>query len=427
MFTRLRFAFSKLAMRVAIPTSAAFTFAACGSPNDEDGGLCFIEPLTMGQATSVATGCTPPSLLVLDDIPDDPALDDGDKDTLATFEVCGDVFVGKYVRNREAAEKGLLMWQEVVLRIPANQRRDLVQFEIYQNSGQAAIFNRTGDITTQRQGLKIGFHVDTFDDNQSDVCAPLAPRRGSFDWSLVHEFGHLRGWVDGSWPEFLDTFPDFEGPGEGYPEDGSPVLDRDFVTSYAERADGDEDHAESWTTFVMLPEPAIVAEDEGEPLAMTKVRWMREQPGLAELRQAIRITEADGGNVTVAPAPRLFETHRPVIDPPTELLGTWEGEVEDAGNSYTQRFVLTEGDIISVRIEDGVERERQSLRETHDSGMFVQYTQDYSEANALFFFIAEVFRGARMVDNFLFGFGPNELQWSRDGGPQGIRMIRVTP
>ena len=36
--------------------------------------------------------------------------------------------------------------------------------------------------------------------------APLVPRRGSFDWSLIHEFGHLRGWLDLTWREFLGTF-----------------------------------------------------------------------------------------------------------------------------------------------------------------------------------------------------------------------------
>ncbi|MEM6988843.1 MAG: hypothetical protein AAF721_00050 [Myxococcota bacterium] len=249
--------------------------------------------------------CTPPPLLRLDDIPDDPSLDPGDDDVVATFEVSGHALVGKHVTDEDAARGGLRLWQEFTLRIPENQLLDLVQLDIYLDDDPVATFNRRGDVTTSRQGLKIGFSVDNFGRNAEDPCAPLVPRRGSFDWSLIHEFGHLRGFVDGTWPEFLETFPDVQGDGEGYPEDDSPVLTGDFVTSYAERADGDEDHAESWTTFVMLPSSAIPVASVDEPLALQKVRWIAQQPGMRELRAAIRISETDAVVADVSPAPRL--------------------------------------------------------------------------------------------------------------------------
>ncbi len=195
--------------------------------------------------------------------------------------------------------------------------------------------------------------------------APLVPRRGSFDWSLIHEFGHLRGWLDLTWREFLGTFPDVQGPGEGYSADGSPVLDRDFVTSYAERDDGDEDYAETFTTFVMLPESAIPAEQPGEPLATAKVRWMSNLPGMRELRQALRVSEADAVDATVAPLQRLIDAHPDTtlgpppaaIAVPVALHGTWS-----QGSTDGWTVVVTD-DIVSFLLTAGVESDRISIKE----------------------------------------------------------------
>lgn len=323
------------------------------------------EPSTgWGPTTTVGTTCAPPPLLRLEDIPNDPTLDDADPNTGAVFEVDGHALIGKHVSDVAAAEGGLRLWQELALRFPENQLRDVVQYEVFASSDPAAIFNRTGDVVTQRHGLKIGFSAELIAENDPDPCAPLVPRRGSFDWSLVHEMGHVRGWLDGSWSRFLTTFRDVAGDGEGFPEDGAPVLDREFVTSYAARADGDEDHAESWTTFVMLPEAALPAMMADEPLAATKVRWMYDQPGLRALRQAIRITEADGGDAVVTAAPRLDEErlwaeYRAALDgqnPPVDAIenpawlhGSWGGTFEHAGAVYEQTFVITADDVLDVR------------------------------------------------------------------------------
>ena len=315
----------------------------------------------LGAPVDVQASCTPPPLPNLDDIPDDPALDDGDVETVAIFEVDQHRLVSKFVIDRQAAEDGLKLWQELIMRIPANQLRDLVQFEISTDTDPVAYFNRTGRVTSQRNGLKLGFSTANFTRNQADVCAPLEPRRGTFDWSLVHEFGHLRGWLDGSWDRFLETFEDVRGPGDGYPEDGSPVLTGDFVTSYAERADGDEDHAESWTTFVMLDQ--LPPETPDEPLALKKVRWMNTQPGLVELRAALRITEPDGGNVRVEPAPRRQPTRQGggsgtvdcdqrEVEPfevPSYLHGAWGGMLT---SGVEVRFEFTADDM--TEYHDGV-------------------------------------------------------------------------
>ncbi|MEO0813510.1 MAG: hypothetical protein AAFY60_11660, partial [Myxococcota bacterium] len=323
--------------------------------------------------TPVGRVCTPSALLELDGIPDNPGLNDGDPDTVAIFEVNGHRLIGKHVTDRDAALGGLKLWQEITTRIPENQLLDLVQLDIYEDTDPVAIFNRTGRVTTDRPGVKLGFSTLNFSRNDPDPCAPLVPRRGSFDWSLVHEFGHLRGWMDGSWDRFLVTFPDERGDGAGYPEDGSPVLTGDFVTSYAERADGDEDHAESWTTYVMLE--SLPPERADEPLALKKVRWMESQPGLSELRAALRISEPDGGGVTIAPAPRRVpggDTAGGSLDsltPPASLRGNWAsapGVTGESGVSY--RFEISASDVVEIRLDaGGNELGRRSIASLADS------------------------------------------------------------
>ena len=324
-----------------------------------------ITPAPLDPGPDVSVTCTPPPLLILSEIPDNPSLDDNDPETVAIFEVDGHKLIGKHVTDTSAAESALKLWQEVTLRIPENQLRDLVQFEISTDNDPVAYFNRTGNITTERYGLKIGFSTKVFSQNDPDPCAPLVPRRGSFDWSLIHEFGHLRGWLDLTWPEFLTTFPDVQGPGEGYPEDGSPTLDGDFVTSYAERDDGDEDYAESFTTFIMLPDSAIPAEQPGEPLALAKVRWISKLPGMRELREALRISEADAVAADVAPLPRLADVHpgtpgKPpsVLAVPSFLQGTWSSGATDG-----PMVVATADDIVTSILVDGIESDRISLKE----------------------------------------------------------------
>jgi hypothetical protein len=370
---------------------------------------------------TVGTGCNPPALLVLADIPDDPSLDDGDLETVAIFEVNEHQLVGKFVRDASAAESGLKLWQELTLRIPSNQLRDLVQFEISTDTDPVAYFNRNGDVNTKRFGLKIGFSTANFERNDPDPCARLQPRRGTFDWSLIHEFGHLRGWLDRSWDHFLETFPDGGGDGSGYPEDGSPTLEKDWVTSYAERADGDEDYAESWTTFVMLGDDAIPAERTGEPLAPTKVRWVAGQPGLAELRKAIRITEPDGGNVTVAPAPRLSE-RRPLdeLAVPSWLQGTWRGVVGEGTSGYEQQFTFVADDVVESRIVDGAESGRRSLRSLEEEGVLIRFEVNL-RSDMGFGYNGTIFPDYDhpLEDSFYLDSvdGRPRLYWTRLGGP----------
>lgn len=387
-------------------------------------GRDYGEPAPSDPAPS-DVACMAPPLIELDSIPDDPGLDGGDPDKVAIFEVDGHKMIGKFVRDRTAAEGGLKLWQEIMLRVPENQLRDLVQLDIYLDTDPVAYFNRTGQVNTNRYGLKIGFSTRSFELNDPDPCAPLEPHRGTFDWSLVHEFGHLRGWVDRSWDAFLETFPDVRGDGEGYPADGSPVLTGDFVTSYAERADGDEDYAETWTTFVMLDE--LPAPSTDEPLALQKVRWVASQPGLKELRQAIRITEPGGGNVTLDPAPRLRD--RLVIEEiviPTWLHGTWRGTVPATVDdpSYEQEFTFTANTIVEAWIVDGERVMQRDFAALKQAGSLIHFEiVDNGEA-ALFGYHASIFPETPVLEDSFVNMGETAL-WTTLDGQNDFPLARV--
>ena len=383
----------------ASSTTADPTSSTTSSESDTETG---------GESDESSTGsgpmgaCNPPPLLRLEDIPDDPSLSyEENGDVVAIFEVDGHDLIGKHVIDEAAAEGGLKLWQELTLRIPANQLGDLVQFEISLDQDPVAYFNRNGNVTTDRTGLKLGFSVENFSLNDPDPCAPLRPARGNFDWSLVHEFGHLRGFLDRSWFSFLATFPDIRGEGDGYPDDGTPLLTGDFVTSYAERADGDEDHAESWTTYVMLADDELPPESEDEPLSLKKIRWMDAQPGLRELRQALRVTEADAEDVTVDPAPALDpawleEGNAPILAP-VLFQGTWR---ENPTDGYALEF--TADDVVVSQYESGTEVSRVSMAEQRGAGTLDYYQYHNTSPSFAYSYIVSDEPGIRHNHDFFF-------------------------
>jgi hypothetical protein len=176
--------------------------------------------------------------------------------------------------------------------------------------------------------------TSNLEDDEPDSCAPLSGHRGSWDWTLIHELGHLRQYADGTVDDFVDTFGVMTGEGEGYPADGSPSLDGMWVTSYAERAGGDEDAAESFTTFVMLdplPEPSSIA--------AAKVAFFADQPDYLELRAALRVTEPGGGGAVPDAPLRTFELE---IDNPSWMWGTWQG----TGPNGTVTYVIAANELM---------------------------------------------------------------------------------
>lgn len=323
-----------------------------------------------GESTSESTGdavCEPPALLRVADIPERASLAEVGPDTLAAFEVDGDELVGKFVRDAEAAEQAMLLWQELVLRIPTNQRPDLVQLNIFGDGDPVAWVDGTG-VGNQvgRYGFTVAFSADNFAKNPGGPCAPLAGHRGTFDWTLIHEYHHMRGRADGSIDAFTAEFPHMVGDGEGYPEDGTPVLDRDYVTSYAERSSGDEDAAETFTTFVMLAELPSPA----DALATTKVRWFDEQEGYPEIRRALRVSELEGNVGELEPAPRAEFPFQ--ITPPSWIHGTWRGV---AGNGVEIEFQFAAGNVTYAEIVDGAATNVSSYQTLRDGGALATITE----------------------------------------------------
>ncbi len=256
-------------------------------------------------------------------IPESEALAGVPDHVVAAFEVDGDALVGVFHRDEDVATEALTLWRELVRRIPTNQRLDLVQFQVFRSSGLAGHVDGSGTANQiGRYGFTLSLNMSNIERRREHRGPRLSGRRGNFDWTLIHEFAHIRGLLDGAVDEFTSRFQVEGGDGEGYPDDGSPRLDGDFVTSYAERSAGDEDFAESFTTYVMLDELP-----EERSVAADKVRWFAGLPGYPELRAALRAPGTGETRGPIAPAPRRkfpFE-----IAPAAWMIGTWRGTTED--------------------------------------------------------------------------------------------------
>jgi hypothetical protein len=351
---------------------ASMCASACEAPaGDDDASTTSATTTDDGEDESGDSegelGCVPPARPNLAEIPDRPSLAAVGQDTLAAFEVDGDRLIGKYVRDADAAEHALELWQELVLRIPVEQRPDLVQLNVYGDTDPVAWVDGTG-VGNQvgRYGFTIAFSAENFELDPGDPCAPLAGHRGTFDWTLVHELHHMRGRADGTVDAFTVAFPHVPGDGEGYPDDGSPALDRDYVSSYAERSSGDEDAAESFTAYVMLDElPA-----QTDALATAKVRWFDAQPQYAALRRALRITEGETRPTDLEPAPRAVFPFE--LAPPAWIHGTWEGTRADG---VVVQFRFEPADVTYVEIVDGIETEVSRYMGLRDDGTLATLTQ----------------------------------------------------
>lgn len=332
--------------------AGVFMLAAAGCADDDGDG---------GADGGGNAACVAPTVPALDEIPDDPLLVPADSDVIVAFEVDGDTIVGKYAADAASGASALKLWQELVLRIPANQRMDLVEFRVFSGADPAGFTSGTTGSPTGRYGYILAFTSEYFD--QREPCDPLTPRRGNYSWTLIHEYSHMRSVIDGTLDLF--TSPDTNGfgeypsgDGEGYPADGSPDLTRDFVTSYAERSAADEDYAESFTTYVML-----ASLPDGDTGAAKKVRFF-EAHGFADLRAAMRVTEPDGSTAPIAAAPR--DTFPFVLTPPSWILGTWQGE---SGDGLEIEYVFTEDNIVISETPSGGATTTKSYQDLRDGGV----------------------------------------------------------
>lgn len=230
--------------------------------------------------------------LSLGSIPDRAALDRADAALLAVFEVDGDGLVGKSVRDRAAAELGLQGWARTAALFPVEHRDEIVQFNVLSGRRWSGLFGGDGANDVGRPGfsLSLAQYQLAEEAELADPRRPLTPRRGTIDWTIVHEMGHAICLATDSIEGFSQVFDGDDAPQprrrkapDDYPEDGSPKTDGHFVTSYAERTPGDEEVVETFTTYMML-----AALPTNDSLVAKKIRFFDGVPGMPELREHLR-------------------------------------------------------------------------------------------------------------------------------------------
>lgn len=263
-----------------------------------DTGGVNLNYVAITDSQDVSNACTPAPLQMLDSLPINPALSNAPNSVAAAFEVDGNRLISTFVRDTASAQLGLKYWQKMVTRVPFDVRRDIVQFNVIGSSDPVGWFSGDGSNQTGREGYSIAIS-QILSDTLGKPCDPLTPRRGTFDWTLVHELAHMRTLLtqvpelfnppyDGVLqPNVTELFSSrFKSPegNEVFPPDGSPKLTGNFVTSYAQQeAGGDEEVAEVFTTYIMIdPLPS-----NGSTVA-AKLKFMDSIPGFSELKTALR-------------------------------------------------------------------------------------------------------------------------------------------
>lgn len=227
----------------------------------------------------------------LESIPDSEHLAAKDLPHLAVFVVTGDALTQKHVREAGAGELGLAAWRRLTTLIPAEHREGIVQFNVIPGRRWAGRFGGDGKNDAGRTGYQfsIAAYVAEEESELARADRPVTPRRGTLDWTIVHEMGHyicLKTDAIERFSRQFDAKPNMpvrrEQP-DDYPDDGSPVLNGGFVTSYAERTPGDEEVVETFTTYLTVPELPT-----NDSWAARKIRFFATIPGMPELRAHVQ-------------------------------------------------------------------------------------------------------------------------------------------
>lgn len=226
-------------------------------------------------------------------IPDRPSLLQADENFLAIFELSGDEMIAKAVRgDEEAARLGVACWNRITTLFPSGYRKGLVQFNIQGGRRWAGFFNGGGSNDVGRKGysLSIAKYLALAEPGVNDPNRPLTAHRGSLDWTTVHEMGHYICLKTDAIELFSLTFDgdDHRQPlrrenPDDYPMDGSPVLNGNFVTSYAERTPGDEEVCETFTTYLLVKKLPT-----NDSLVAKKIRFFELLVGYPALRKHIQ-------------------------------------------------------------------------------------------------------------------------------------------
>jgi hypothetical protein len=187
----------------------------------------------------------------------------------------------------------------------------------------------------------------------------------------------------------------------------------------------------------MLDESAIPAAVAGEPLVLTKLRWVASQPGMKELRAALRISEADGSDEPVTALARLATVYPEFPDKdfstgggggsdeplPTALVvpswihGTWR---EAATSGFV--FTFSADDIVWSEVTAGVAGPQTSIKALLDGGLLTLFEHTRTTSTQ-FQYIYDSTEGPLYGDNFELVDG--QLYFVRDQlGEDGITLSK---
>jgi hypothetical protein len=233
-----------------------------------------------------------PSQDSLLEIPDSKQLRQAPDKYLAVFEVQNNELVGKEIRNEASGTVGLEGWKRLKVLFPPEYRSEIVQFNVQAGDRWAGMFDGDGKNDVGRKGYRLSIADDTLRDepllaNSSRVATA---RRGTLDWTLIHEVGHYICLKRDLIEMFSQAFdgddvaqPRRHKSPTQYAPDGSPKVDGNFVTRYAERTPGDEETVETFTTYLtikVLPDnPSLVAK---------KIMFFDKYPEIRKLREHIQ-------------------------------------------------------------------------------------------------------------------------------------------
>ena len=250
--------------------------------------------LFLGTAALISGSPDPASPVTqsLSRISDSPLLKQADGKYEALFEIRDDAIVSKHLRERAAGNLGLKCWKRTAALFPLSYRKLLIEFNVHAGERSASSFSGSGSNDLDRPGYRFSVARYALEqaDRLGDADRPVTRRRGTLDWTLVNLIGSYICLRTNGIELFSREFfgeglpqPERRKNPSGYPEDGSPRFDGDFVTSYAERATADRETVESFTTFLLVDE--LPDEDS---LAARKMRFFETMPGYPELRKHVQ-------------------------------------------------------------------------------------------------------------------------------------------
>jgi hypothetical protein len=210
----------------------------------------------------------------------------------AVFEVKNNSLEDKHTPEQRTKDLGISGWKRIKALFPLSYRKEIIQFNVMAGRRWAGQFSGDGENDIGRKGyrLSVAKYLLEKELNLNDASRPVTPRRATLDWTLVHELGHYICLTRNAIELFSQSFDGdmVEQPFRrkrplDYPVDGAPKTEGNFVTSYAERAGGDEEVVETFTTYMM-----IKTLPTNNSLVAKKIRFFNSIKGFSELRAHIQ-------------------------------------------------------------------------------------------------------------------------------------------